>query len=292
MIISQIFGGLGNQMFQYAAGRALSLGRNQPLLLDVSRFAGYGLHQGFELDRVFLCPTTIATETEMRDILGWQFSPYIRRGLAHRYLTTFRRDAFVFEPHFQYWSAINQVPQKCYLAGYWQSERYFQSQEATIRADFTFKSPLVNDNAVLAEQISQVNAVSIHVRRGDYVLNPKTEASHGLCSLDYYRAAVQLIAERVHQPHFYIFSDDMAWVKDNLKIDFPHWYVDYNHGLDSYIDMHLMSLCQHHIIANSSFSWWGAWLNPNANKIVLAPKKWFAHPTDVSDLFPYGWIAL
>ena len=204
----------------------------------------------------------------------------------------FRRKGFIVEPHFHYWPEIKNVPRDCYLVGYWQSEKYFRSAALGIRADFTFKSSLANRNAELAEQIGQANAVSLHVRRGDYAKNPKTNATHGLCSLDYYRAAIQYVSNRVEQPCFFIFSDDIAWVKDNLKIDFSCQYVDHNHGTKSYNDMHLMSLCQHHIIANSSFSWWGAWLNPSPEKIVIAPKKWFANKNNIKGLFPQGWVSL
>lgn len=290
MIISHIIGGLGNQMFQYAAGRSLSLERDQSLRLDITGFSGYGLHQGFELGRVFNSSTEIATEPDVRNILGWQFLSGFRRVWARPGMAAFRRDGFVVEPHFHYWSEINCVPQDCYLVGYWQSEKYFQTHTSEIRADFTFKPSLSDRNAKLAEQITQVNAVSLHVRRGDYVNNAKTNATHGVCSLDYYRAAIQHVSDRVTCPYFFIFSDDIAWVKDNLKMDMPCQYVDHNQDKESYNDMHLMSLCRHHIIANSSFSWWGAWLNPNLEKIVVAPKKWFANQNNVKDLFPQGWV--
>ncbi len=292
MIISQIIGGLGNQMFQYAAGRALSQQYGVPLRLDVSGFAGYGLHQGFELQRVFNCPVETATEAEVRDILGWQFSSGIRRILARPGMKVFRRKCFVVEPHFHYWPEINNVPRDCYLAGYWQSEKYFADAGSDIRADFTFKSPLTEMNAALSAEIGKVNSVSLHVRRGDYVSSNKNQAIYGACSLDYYQAAIQYISEYVEYPNFFIFSDDQAWVKDNLKMNFPCQYVDHNQGAESYNDMNLMSMCRHHIIANSSFSWWGAWLNPDPEKIVVAPKRWFNNQTDVQDLFPSGWVVL
>jgi len=279
-------------MFQYAAGRALALEHDQPLLLDVSGFHGYGLHQGFELQRVFSCPVEIATEAEVRSMLGWQYAAGIRWILARPALAAFRRIGFVVEPHFHYWSGIKNVARKCYLSGYWQSEKYFLDAAPVIRADFTFKSPLVGSNMVLAEQICKVNSVSLHVRRGDYASNPKTMATHGLCSLDYYRAAIRYVSARVEQPEFFVFSDDVNWVNDNLKMDFPCQYVDNNCGADSYNDMHLMSLCRHQIIANSSFSWWGAWLNSNTDKIVIAPGKWFANGNNTADLLPQGWVSL
>ncbi len=292
MIISHIIGGLGNQMFQYAAGRALSLERGQSLRLDISGFAGYGLHQGFELQRIYNCPVEIATENEVRSILGWQFSSGIRRIVARSSMSVLRRNEFVVEPHFHYWPGINHVPQNCYLAGYWQSEKYFQSHAAVIRADFTFRPPLTQRNAELVEQIGSLNAISLHVRRGDYATNPKTTATHGLCALEYYQSAIEYISKRIDQPNFYIFSDDTVWARENLKIDFPCRYVVHNEGPESYNDMRLMSLCKHHIIANSSFSWWGAWLNPDPDKIVVAPRKWFANGNNVNDLFPQGWVTL
>jgi hypothetical protein len=292
MIVSNIIGGLGNQMFQYAAGRALSLAKGALFSLDISDFTNYRLHQGFELQRVFDCPLQIASEVDIRNILGWQSSPIVRRTLMHPRLSFFRRQGLVVEPHFHYWREVSNVPVDSYLTGYWQSERYFRNAAQTIRSSFIFKPPLNQRNAELVKQIERVNAISLHVRRGDYVKNPKTTAIHGVCPLEYYRSAIRYVAERVENSSFFIFSDDTAWVKENLKIDFPLQYVDHNQGSESYNDMRLMSLCRHHIIANSSFSWWGAWLNPRPDKIVLAPRKWFANNNDVTDLFPQGWVVL
>lgn len=292
MIVSQIIGGLGNQMFQYATGRALSLRRGQPLYLDVSEFAGYSLHQGFELNRIFNCSAAVSTRAEVSSILGWQSFRRVRRVMTRPSMARLRRNELIVEPYFQYWSGIDQVPQSCYLIGYWQSERYFRDQEAAIRTDFAFTLPLTGRNAELAKHIGSVNAVSLHVRRGDYANNPATTATHGLCSLGYYKEAIQYISARVERPYFFIFSDDIGWVRDHLKMEMPGQFVDHNHVADSYNDMRLMSLCQHHIIANSSFSWWGAWLNPVKDKIVVAPKRWFANQTDVRDLLPQGWVKL
>lgn len=292
MIITKIIGGLGNQMFQYAAGRALSLRNNTDLALDVSGFKNYKLHQGFEFPRLFNQHYAIATQTDIFKMLGWQTPSLVRRVLARKQFASLRHASFIAEPHYQYWSGINNTPKNCYLSGYWQSEKYFGDVSAQIREDFTFVLPLEGKNAELSERIVESNAISLHIRRGDYVSNQQTTATHGLCSIDYYQEAIRYIAERVQDPQFFVFSDDIAWVRDNLKIDFPHHYVDHNSGAQSYNDMRLMSLCQHHIIANSSFSWWGAWLNPSVAKIVIAPKKWFVTDTDTSDLYPSGWITL
>ena len=292
MVITNLIGGLGNQMFQYAAGRALSLECGVPLRLDVSGFAAYDLHQGFELGRIFEGVFEIADEADVRSILGWQYSPVIQRVVSHSSMAAFRRKALVIEPHFHYWHGIKDVPDDCCLTGYWQSENYFLRAAKQIREDFSFRPLLGNQNADIAKQITQTNAVSLHVRRGDYINISKNVAVYETCSLDYYRSAIQYVAERMRKLQLFVFSDDINWVKDNLKTDYPCIYVDHNHGSESYNDMHLMSMCRHHIIANSSFSWWGAWLNHNPDKIVVAPTRWFANGTDTRDLIPQSWVRL
>lgn len=292
MIVSQILGGIGNQMFQYAVGRALALERGQSLRLDISGFAGYGLHHGFELQRVFKCPVETATEADVRSLLGWQFSSGVRRVIARPSMSIFRRSQFVVAPHFNYWPGINNTPLNCYLVGYWQSEKYFQTHISAICDDFTFKTPLTNNNRDIAAKISQMNAISLHVRRGDYANDVKTNATHGLCSIDYYRDAIRYIQDRIDKPHFFVFSDDIDWARQNIKIASPCQYVNHNVDVNSYNDMRLMSLCQHNIIANSSFSWWGAWLNRRQGKIVIAPRKWFLKDINTSDLIPDQWVVL
>lgn len=292
MIIVNLIGGLGNQMFQYAAGRALSLRLSQPFRLDISDFDGYGLHQGFELSRVFVRNPEIATEDEVRNMLGWRASRFARKILLRPAFRWLLGDSLVVEPHFHYWPRFASLSGNTYLAGYWQSEKYFSDVSETIRADFIFRSPLSEQNVELAERLSQTNSVSLHVRRGDYVLNARANAAHGLCSLDYYRAAIRHVAAHVERPEFFVFSDDIAWAQANLQIDFPCRYVDHNQDAESHNDMRLMSLCRHHVIANSSFSWWGAWLNPKLDKIVVAPRKWFANDKNVEDLYPAGWVLI
>lgn len=279
-------------MFQYAAGRALAdrLGTN--LVLDISAFENYALHQGFELSRVFTMNSIIATKQDLRRVLGWQHSPMVRSLLSRRPLAALRSRRFVFEPHFHYWNSFNQLGDDIYLVGYWQSEKYFKPVIAQIRKDFRFRLPFEGINTEFAARISQTHAVSLHVRRGDYANNPKTTSTHGLCSLDYYRAAVAHVVGKVEKPEFFIFSDDIDWVKANLSLDFPHHFVEHNQGVASYIDMRLMSLCSHHVIANSSFSWWGAWLNHAPEKIVVAPRQWFANDSNVQDLFPESCVLL
>jgi hypothetical protein len=292
VIITHLIGGLGNQMFQYAIGRALSLTRRVPLRLDTRDFAGYALHNGYELERVFNISAQRASAADTRRVMGWRASPMVLRALRRKRLALLRGSRIVIEPGFNYWPSIVNVPDDCYLQGYWQSENYFRDCAPAIRADFSFKIPPDPRNRELAGRIGQCNAVSLHVRRGDYAHNPATQATHGLCPPDYYRQAISHITGRVAQPVFFVFSDDVAWAKKNIVIEYPCLYVDHNRDSESYNDMRLMTLCRHHIIANSSFSWWGAWLNAKPDKIVVAPKKWFAHDADVSDLFPADWMTL
>ncbi|MFJ7565835.1 alpha-1,2-fucosyltransferase [Herminiimonas sp. NPDC097707] len=292
MIIAKIIGGLGNQMFQYASARAQAIKKNSQLCLDISGFSNYKLHQGFELQRLFNLPYEIATPKDISDALGWQSPAIVRRVISQPYCAFLRHENFVAEPHFHYWPGIKNISDNCYLSGYWQSEKYFADLSVDIREDFRFLPILQGPNFELAKQLTAETSVSVHIRRGDYINNPKNISTFQVCSLEYYQAAIKYVTERVAQPVFYIFSDDIKWVKENLKMDFPHHYLSHNQGGESYNDMRLMSLCKHHIIANSSFSWWGAWLNPDQRKIVVAPKKWFVAEFDTRDLYPPAWVRL
>lgn len=291
MIISNIIGGLGNQMFQYAAGRALSLHHNVPLLLDTNEFENYHLHQGFELHRVFTCPIIYANPNEIRNVLGWQSSKFTRRLLLRRRLKNFIKPELVVEPHFHYWQDFKRLGDQCYLSGYWQSYRYFEGIANFIRKDFTFLHEMSQCNHALAQEIKSVNSVSLHIRRGDYANTPKTKSWHGVCPLDYYYSAIEYVSKNTREPHFYVFSDDIEWVRRNLRIPPPCTFVGHNIASESYNDIRLMSTCRHNIIANSTFSWWGAWLNPSVDKIVIAPQSWFdLSDSNTDDLYCPDWV--
>lgn len=291
MIVSQLCGGLGNQMFQYAAGRAIALRLNEPMVVDVSLFKKNTLHQGYELSRVFKMDASLADPRDVSIILGWQRFRYARGLMRWPIFQWLRKDSFVLEPSFSFWSGIYAVSGDCYLSGYWQSERYFSSYADSIRSDFDFKQPLDSANAYTLDRILRSNSVSLHVRRGDYI-SAENKAVYARCSLEYYREAVAYISTRVENPVFFIFSDDLAWAESNLSLGYPCVYVSHNKGAESYNDMRLMSKCNHHVIANSTFSWWGAWLNPSPSKIVVAPRAWFVNGTDERDLCPEAWVRL
>ena len=203
-------------MFQYAAGRALSVRLGQVLKLDLNDFGSYRLHQGYELSRIFNVATGAAAPDEIRAVLGWQKHRWIRRAFQGDWLAKIGVAHYLREPSLAYWPMFERFQGHAYLDGYWQSERYFGAIEHQLRADFSFPTPLEGVNLALAEQIPNEMSVSLHIRRGDYVANPQTAARHGTCGLDYYERAVRFIVERFEGTRFYAFSDDMAWVRENL----------------------------------------------------------------------------
>lgn len=284
-------GGLGNQMFQYAFARANAIRLATELRVDLSH-KSLQIHNGFELNEVFNIHAKIVSQQELKDVLGMLHNPIVKHVITKLRLNNRLFKHYIKEDNFHFISDMMHIRDNSFVTGYWQSEKYFIDVVRSIKNDFTFKLPLQSKNADFAMQIARVDAVSLHIRRGDYISNPKNVVTHGVCSIEYYQAAIIHIAKHIKTPHFFVFSDDIAWVKNNLKLDFPHEYVEHNQGKESYNDMRLMSLCKHNIIANSSFSWWGAWLNSNAEKTVIAPKQWFARKVDTSDLIPNNWLTL
>ena len=292
VIIANIVGGLGNQMFQYACARALAVELELPLKVTHDMFGVYTSHYGPELERVFSLTLDVAQPAELRKMIGALHSPpIVRRALFSKYLAPLRGKFFIAEPNFRYWNGLHDRARAGgYFQGYWQSERYFVEHSSIIRSDFTFRQPNTGYSAELARAILDTTAVSVHIRRGDYLNNTKTLSLHGICPPDYYFKAIESLRMRVPGARFFAFSDDLRWVADVLLPRYPDLIlVDQNKGESSYNDMRLMTLCQHHIIANSSFSWWGAWLNASPEKIVIAPKQWFANSNETVDLIPGAW---
>jgi hypothetical protein len=292
MVVVAILGGLGNQMFQYAAARALAEKKNEKLLVDLSGFDSYSLHQGYELARVFGLQLEVASPTLVQDQFGWRTNSIARKILKRPFFGCMRGSHMAFEPHFNYWPGLYQMRSPIYLLGYWQSERYFADSIRTIRAEFQFGPGAGERNERIQSFIKASNSVSVHVRRGDYVKSRNGSQVLEPCGIDYYRAAAQEILKKIRKPNFYIFSDDIEWARQNLNFLPCPTYVEHNTGLESYQDMRLMSSCEHHIIANSSFSWWAAWLNPNPDKIVIAPRVWFTKNLPDEDLIPPQWLRL
>jgi hypothetical protein len=288
MYIFQLMGGLGNQMFQYAAGHSLAAANNNVLKVDFDcpyQHIKYSFNLG-----VFKLKAEHASSGEL-----WKCKPK-RKVIKRLFMLTGQdpscklvseKKDFVFDPDFF------SIPDGSYVRGFFQSEKYFKPVETSLREDFAFTTLPAGKNKAYADSISNEQAVSLHIRRGDYVNVPETNQFHGVCSISYYQQAIELIASKVEHPVFYIFSDDMQWVKNNFNIVRPHIFVEGNDAATNFEDLRLMSLCSHHIIANSSFSWWGAWLNPVADKIVIAPKQWMKDPGfNTPDLIPETWVRL
>ncbi|WP_231969913.1 alpha-1,2-fucosyltransferase [Polynucleobacter necessarius] len=255
-------------------------------------FVGYWLHQGFELEKVFNCQINLATNKDLINMLGFQGYQNIRTLLSRASFSWLRVNEFIVEPHFEYWPELSSSPKNSYIRGYWQSDKYFLDVANELRADFAFKNPMTSVNLELAKKIEGENSVSLHIRRGDYVQNPKANAVHGTCTLNYYSEAIRLMMDEVGKPHIFIFSDEIDLVRKNLSIPTPHTFVYQNIGADSDRDMQLMSICKHNIIANSSFSWCGTWLNAHSNKVVISPKQWFHNGNDIKDLIPSQWRSI
>lgn len=273
MIIVRLKGGLGNQMFEYAAGRALALKTGSELLLDATFLNDRTPRKHFTFRSYELGIFNIHTRFTFLSRLSFMISiPLLWPTLS----VLSARLRMIFSKDFRY------------LSGYFQNEMYFKQFESEIRDDLSPRDPLSSEAKKITESIQTSESVSVHVRRGDYVSDSKTAEVHGFLGVEYYENAANFIAGKVNNPHFFVFSDDLEWCRNNMNINRPVHYVSC--GVN---DLHLMSLCKHNIIANSTFSWWGAWLNKNPRKIVVAPKRWFAGSDhDSEDIVPKNWVRM
>ena len=280
MIIIKIKGGLGNQLFQYAVGRALALHHRLPLKLDLTIFKTYKLHR-YLLDQ-FAIQADIATEDEIIKLKGRNnvlFSALRKAGLV-------KRKSYLKEKRSSYFDASVFKNDDVYLDGYWQNELYFSDIREELLRDLISISSMSDLGVVYMEGIKKSNSVSLHVRRGNY-LNLK---NFNVLDIDYYMKAVEYIRKNVEKPTFYIFSDDLEWCKNSLGFLDNCIFVDSTKTeID---DLKLMSFCKHNIIANSSFSWWGAWLNQNCKKTVIAPKGWLLNDPGSSNVILSDWVKM
>ncbi len=278
MIILKLKGGLGNQMFQYATGRKLSLERNEPLVLDLSYIRNDSLRD-YELNS--LCPEARTTSSIEEYI-------YSKANQLHKLLPFY---ALIKEKSKLVKDNDLELDQKIlYLDGYWQSEKYFKDIRRQLIDDFQLKEALDKVNKKTLNSIKKHNAVAVHLRRTDYVTNKTANKVHGVCSLAYYKKAIEYIENKVEDPYYFIFSDDINWAKNNLKLK-NCYYMDQNSIEEGFKDLELMKNCNHFIIANSSFSWWGAWLSESKSKIIAAPKPWF-NKKDEGDIVPNDWMRI
>lgn len=275
-------------MFQYAAARSLSLKRGLPFSVtfdDPYKFVArkyaldiFQLHLNFAgMDDLSRYAPKTGLKRKIFQLLGKNPEPYLFQ----------EKEYYVFDPTL--FGFNNQI----YLRGFWQSYQYFEDIREVLLNDFTFKKPASGKNAEWFNLALESNSVSIHVRRGDYVSVAQANKSHGVMEVPYYEQAIKAVAQRIGKVRFFVFSDDMPWVRENLKLPEDTVFIEGNDGEAAFEDMRLMTQCRHNIIANSSFSWWGAWLNQHPGKLVVAPNQW---TTSVElkniTLAPAEWIII
>lgn len=299
-MIVRINGGLGNQMFQYAFGKAMEYKLNNKTYYDLGWLTVKHKHRK-ATDRPYELPVfaVLVNQVSPASLVGFALrkSNWFEKFVCWLLFTTGilhllrEKEEFTIDT-----LLVSKINNRSYIKGCFQTENYFRDYEKEIRKDFTFVKSLSANSQKYSQLISKCNAVSIHIRRGDYVKNKQINAFHGTCSNDYYQKAIDYITEHTEAPFFFIFSDDLEWVERQPWISqINKAFIEGNSGAQSYEDMHLMSLCKHQIIANSSFSWWGAWLNKNPDKIVIAPSQWLAQPEmnkKVKHLIPDTWIKI
>ncbi|MDE2018759.1 MAG: alpha-1,2-fucosyltransferase [Patescibacteria group bacterium] len=326
MITVKIHGGLGNQMFEYAFARALSLKNHDSLRVDPSslyditprepdryrkkydktwrkdvKYRSYGLADVFAINPAFNWVARIESVVKI---------PYVATIVNKYYPRVFGKLGvwkYIKEKGMRFDPAYFNLKGNVYLEGYFRSEKYFKDYADTIRKDFTFRHPLEDDSARLGKEIAESNSVCLHVRRGDNVWNPASQKTHLVIPMSYYEKAVAIIKERAGKDiGIYVFSDDIEWCRTNMKFDAPLTFVGDEHkGIQDGGHLQLMSLCKHFIIPESTFSWWAAWLAPSnlpraesrgvegLGKIVIAPDEMFKDKTiETQDMIPEGWMRI
>ena len=283
---------MGNQMFQYAFGRRMAhdlrtdLQIDLSLLLDRARGKDH-VYRDYDLT-IFEVPDDFVVSPKILKTIYKTKSSNVCKFVRNRIVSG---KNYIKEPHFEVSEAIlNHPKDNTIYEGWWQSERYFSPIAEDIRRVFRFKKPILEKSQKLAKQIEKVNSVCLNVRRTDFL---KTE-SLNTTNKSYFLRSVEKIAERVSEPHFFIFSDDVEWCAENLNLEFPTTLVSHDHKGEKFGNyMQLMKACKHFIIPNSSFAWWAVWLNEHEEKIVIAPKNWFnGDEYDTSDLVPKEWIRM
>lgn len=314
MIAVRITMGLGNQLFQYAAALALSLEKNVPLKVDTSTYAGYPLRK-YELDLYFGINTPIISDAEaayyrynhpvkriwnklfpknkMRVLQLTYEEPFVQRSLLriHDFFYPPHKRKTYIEPYYHFDKNFFKAHNDIFLQGFWMSWKYFQKYETVIRNIFTIRRELVQHLDIIARNMQQQNSVSFHIRRTD-ITDPRIVKLKGAIPVSFYRKAIDEISVQNEQIELYFFSDDIQWVKENITIsDVPVHYIDKTVTSSPIEDFYLMTQCRHNVIANSTFSWWAAYLNNNPDKMVIAPRKWYADTKifRVEDIYPPSW---
>jgi len=291
MIIVRLKGGMGNQMFQYAFGRRIADLHQTQLKLDLSmlldRNKGDFVYRDYDLSIFNIQPEFVIDPSLLRFLFKIK-SKYTSRIVSK--LSVGSKN-YIKEKHFHVVEDVLQhPPNNTIYEGWWQSEQYFKSISKDIRKDFFFKQDILSDSLSLYHDIKNTNAVCLNVRRTDFL---KIDALN-TTNLDYFLRSAKYMGEQLTNPVFYIFSDDVEWCIQNIKLEYPVRIVNHEHKGEKFSNyLQLMIACQHFIIPNSSFAWWAVWLNENPSKIVVAPQNWFADPQfNTKDIVPKNWIRL
>jgi hypothetical protein len=296
MIIVRIKGGLGNQLFQYATARSLSIKLDIPLKLDISSYPDNYRRQ-YRLKHYNIKEEFASTQEIKASKLFQKGRRFLNRSLPfHSYITISKKLYQLTEIPVYVYNKLEfndnffDLTDNVYLDGYWQSEKYFLQIEEVIREEYTLKDELGEDNISILKEIKSPNSVSVHIRNYDL---EQIESIHCMLPVAYYNESISEISKIVDDPVFYVFSDNIDRIKDSLQTNLSVHYINSNKN-KPHLDLFLMSNCQHNIIANSTFSWWGAWLNQNPEKIVYSPIRWFKKNSriDTRDLIPEKWIKI
>ncbi len=288
-LIVKLWGGLGNQLFQYATAFSLSKKINKPLFCDLTH-PSLSIHP-FMLDKFKISSKFLYKD----DILNENIKNYnsISLILYKKFGLNFIDKSFYIERNFKYQKNFEKINEEKILIGHFLSEKYFINNRNEILNEFLIKNELNIENKKSLNLIKNYNSISIHIRRGDF-LSKNNVNDYYICPLDYYKSALKLLVDKNDKNKeigLFIFSDDLNWAEENLKFNYPTYFISHNRNDSSYEDLRLMSHCNHNIIANSSFSWWAAWLNSNENKIVISPKHWHKK-YEFTDIIPNSWITL
>ena len=294
MIIINLKGGLGNQMFQYALGRHLSEIHQCPLKMNLDILKLYLNNPLITRRKYELGCFKIIEDFEIPQTKSDLFKCQIINVLSDFfYVKKVKQPKLIPEEGLSFQPKIFHQKPPLILQGYWQSELYFKSIENIIREEFTLKTPLSQQAKELQQKIQHCNAIGIHIRRGDYLTNPNSKKFHGVCSMEYYQKAMDMMADKVENLTFFVFSDEPDWVLQNFKTNYTCHIIQHRADQHSYEDLFLMKACKHQIIANSTYSWWAAWLNDYPEKIVIAPQKWLLDEiVDTKDIIPQTWVKI
>ena len=294
MIIVQLSGGLGNQLFQYATAKALSLKNNTDLHLDISSFYREEIHElevprDFELVNFEGVNEPLIKHDPFDSIEQY---PFLKKKFFNKLTIPHKRNIYK-DLHFKFDKNLFNLNSNVFIKGGWQSEKYFSAYKTELRKVLILKENLYSNVSEFGSNLCKENSVSVHIRRGDFLRKKIILEWHGVLTTDYYKQALNMLKEKHGSLNIYYFSDDPEWVKNYLLPLFPGQIVSGNISQTHYEDLYLMSQCKHNIIANSSFSWWAAWINSNQNKTVIAPLKWFDKANlDTKDLIPDDWIRI